>query len=413
MRWACVFGLLAVFAPVAPAWGASVLVEGENGSLTLGGYMRTLAGLRKLNFELAPELPSDLFPDHFGLSSTVLRLEWKGVLGDHFSAEIHQRVFLRVLSEALAFGGEKLGLGTSVVPSRTVNMRWVPFDEDRLLLEHDIDRLVLRAHLGDFDVSLGRQAISWGVAELFPVADLWTNFSPFELDTTEKRGIDALRVLYSKERSLEIEAVVADRGTLQDLSFGLRIASYGSVADFYFALTKQWREVLALAGVSATVGAFRLRAEAAEPFDLPSLGFSLPRASIGADWLHPRVTLSLEGHYNGTGVTRASQYLSYYTTSQALARGETYLLGRWYAAAAAIWKISELFRLSLVAFCSLQDPSAVLAGALTYQVTQGTELSLGVYQGIGKTPLIKAKSVLRSELGAAGGMYYLTLSSFF
>ena len=40
-----------------------VLVEGESGSLTVGGSVRTLAGLRRLSFELAPGVPPK-----FGLS---------------------------------------------------------------------------------------------------------------------------------------------------------------------------------------------------------------------------------------------------------------------------------------------------------------------------------------------------------
>lgn len=413
MRWARVFALLTVFASAVPAWGESLILENEHVTLALGGSVRTLVGLRQLSFELAPGIPPSAVKDHFGLSSTVLRLEWKAALGDHFSAEVHQRVFLRVFSETLKFGGEKMGLGASVVPSRSIDLRSVPFNEDRLLFDHDIDRLAVRARLGDFDVTVGRQAITWGVAGLFTVADLWTNFSPFELDTTQKRGVDALRVLYSRDRSLEIEAIVADRGTIKDLSAGLRVATYGSVADFYFALAKQWREILAFAGVSATVGAFKLRAEAVEPFDLDRVTFSPPRVSMGADWLHPSLTLSLEGHYNGTGVLRSSQYGTHYTSSPALARGESYLLGRWYAGASAIWKISELFQLSFVVFCNLQDPSAAVAGAFTYQINQGTELSVGAFQGLGKSPLISDQLVVRSELGSAGGMYYLTLSSFF
>jgi len=42
---------------------------------------------------------------------------------------------------------------------------------------------MLHLYLDQFDVTLGRQAITWGVAKLFPSADLWSQFSPFELDT--------------------------------------------------------------------------------------------------------------------------------------------------------------------------------------------------------------------------------------
>ena len=351
----------------------------------------------------------------------MLRLEWKAAIGGHVSAEVHQRVFLRLNSETLLLGSQKMGLGASVVPRRSVLLRSVAHDEDRLLLEHDIDALALRANVGALDLTLGRQAITWGVALLFPVADLWTNFSPFELDTTQKRGVDALRVLYSRHRSLEIEAVVADRGTPRDLSGGLRIATYASWADFYVAVAKQWQELIAFAGVSATAGSFKLPVEAAEPFDMNGRKLSRLRASLGADWLLPSLTLTLEGHFNGTGVTRVSDYAAH-QSAPVVERGESYLLGRWYAGAAAAWKMSEPFQLSISALCNVQDPSLALAGALTYRLTQSTDLSLGAFQGIGITPRIQLqpgqaepqlRTKLGSEFGSAGGMYYLALSAFF
>ncbi len=232
--------------------------------LSLGGYAFTLGGLQQLRFDLGPGAPSPAPPDHLGLSETLLRLEWKADIGEHVTAELHQRLFLRVSSEALVLGGQKLGIGASAVPRRTVNLRSVAYDEDRLLLEHDIDRMAMRAELGNFDLSLGRQAITWGFASLFPIADLWTTFSPFELDTSQKRGVDALRLLYSHSSSLEFEGVVADRGTLGDLSAGLRAIAYLRAVDVYFALTKQWREIIAFGGAGAVVGSFKLRAEVAD-----------------------------------------------------------------------------------------------------------------------------------------------------
>ncbi len=138
-----------------------------------------------------------------------------------------------------------------------------------------------------------------------------------------------------------------------------------------------------------------------------------PRGSIGADWLHGQLTLTLEASYNGTGVGHASDYVAHLTTSPAIARGESYLLGRWYAGAAAAWKISELFQLSFTTLGNLQDPSVVLASALAYQIAQETALSLGAFQGLGRILLVDATPDLRSEFGSVGGLYYLALSSFF
>jgi hypothetical protein len=385
------------------------LVEGPRSRLALGGYAMTLGGLQRLDVEVAPGAPQPA--DHLGLAATVLRLEWKAELGQHLTAELHQRAFLRTSSQPI--GGGKLGLGASAVPRRTLDLRSVAYDEDQLLLEHDIDRLAVRANLGDVDVSLGRQAITWGFASLFPVADLWTTFSPFELDTSQKRGIDALRILYSHSRSLELEGVLADRGSVRDLSAGLRAITYLSTTDVYLAVSKQWRELMALAGAGAVLGSFRLRGDVVGPYDLDQKAVVRPRAALGVDYLRARVTLTVEGHYNGTGVAHASEYLAHLTASPVVARGESYLLGRWYAGTAIRGKLSELFQAGLTALCNLRDPSAVLAASITYQVSQETSLSLGAFQGVGQRPYLGPTSELRSELGSVGGLYYLSLSAFF
>ena len=281
------------------------------------------------------------------------------------------------------------------------------------MLEHDLDRLVLRANLGLFDVFLGRQAITWGTGELFPIADLWTTYSPFELDTSQKRGVDALRVLFSRSRAWEIEAVLADRGTPRDLSAGLRVATYRENVDLYVAIAKQWRELLALAGAAATAGSFKLRAEAAGPYDLDQRDFALPRLSLATDWLHSSFSLMLEAHYNGTGVGQADQYVTHLATSPALAHGESYLVGRLYTGAAASWKISELFQLTGSGICNLQDPSALLAAALTWRLVQETELAFGTFQGIGRSLVVGSAPTMRSEFGSYGSLFYLVLASYF
>ncbi len=404
--------LLVVALHARPARGGPDSGDDACACLQASGYLRTLAGLQQLRYQVAPDAVA-VPADHAGLSATVLRLEWKGTLGDRLSAEVHQRVFQRMSSETPAFGGSRLGLGASVAPRRSINLRLVAYQEDRLLLEHDLDRLVLRASLGDFAVFLGRQAITWGTGELFPVADLWTSYSPFELDTSQKRGVDALRVIFSHSRAWEIEGVLADRGSLRDLSAGLRLATYRENVDLYVAVAKQWRTMLALAGAVATAGSFKLRAEAAGPFDLDTRELAAPRLSLAADWLHSSLSLTLEAHYNGTGVRSADEYLAHLSTSPAIMHGESYLVGRLYTGAAASWKISELFQLSWSGMCNLQDPSALLVAAFTWRVVQETEIAIGAFQGIGSSPRVGASPILRSEFGSYGSLFYLGLSSFF
>jgi len=88
-----------------------------------------------------------------------------------------------------------VGFGVSVIPGRRWDLSTQFVEQDRLRVWHDIDRLSLTWYSDFADITAGRQAITWGISNVYPVADLWAQFSPFELDTEEKPGIDAVRIL--------------------------------------------------------------------------------------------------------------------------------------------------------------------------------------------------------------------------
>ena len=88
-----------------------------------------------------------------------------------------------------------MGFGVSVIPGRRWDLSSVFVDQERLRVWHDIDRLSLTWYTDFADITVGRQAITWGISNVYPVADLWAQFSPFELDTEEKPGVDAVRIL--------------------------------------------------------------------------------------------------------------------------------------------------------------------------------------------------------------------------
>ncbi|MBN1962643.1 MAG: hypothetical protein JW841_17050 [Deltaproteobacteria bacterium] len=414
MRWFIGLVVLSVFGLVRPASAAFEITTNDDLSLSLGGYARSLGGIQKIVYIAPTGAPVEILPkNHYGLSANIFRLEWKAALIDRFSAEIHQRLFLRVVSESSALNTAQLGMGASARPQRKLNLRSNIYNEDKLLLEHDIDRLVVRANCGNFDINMGRQAITWGEAQLFTTTDIWATFSPFEIDTTQKRGVDALRIIYSHSDAIEFDAIVADRGNLSNLSGGMRLLSYNSIADFYLAAAKNWRDLLGSLGVSTTIKDFKLRAEISQPYNIDKEKFIRPKISMGFDWLHPDFTLTLETHYNGNGVKRTEKYIWYLMTSSTISHQQDYLLGRWYAGSAASYKISELFSLAATIMSNLQDKSVILNGSFTYYITQETEISIGAYQGVGKKMQIAPVPQWHSEFGSYGSQYYVAMASFF
>ena len=278
---------------------------------------------------------------------------------------------------------------------------------------HDVDRLSLTVYTGAGDLTLGRQAVTWGVSNLFPVADLWTQFSPFELDTEEKPGIDAVRFLSYPTGGLELDAVLADRGAVEDLSVGVRASMSLPGSDLYLAGGKFWNEAMVLGGVAAPVGSWKLRAEGVLPYDLDDDELDLPRATLGVDRMGGELMLSGEYHFNGIGAAEVEGYGEAIRDPR-YARGESYFLGRHYFGAFGAWTPgNDRLSLGLSAMVSLVDGSTVLSPSLTYDFGQETRLSLGGFLSSGAPPVLEPVPEIESEYGLYGDLLYTTVYIFF
>jgi hypothetical protein len=286
-------------------------------------------------------------------------------------------------------------------------------DQERLRVWHDIDRLSVTIYSDAADITAGRQAITWGLSTVYPVADLWAQFSPFELDTEEKPGVDAVRVLKYPRGDLELDAVVADRGSSETLSAGIRASLSLPWADLYAGGGKFWREAMGLLGISAPIGSFKIRGEGALPYDLDAETFKLPRFTAGIDWLGGETILSIEYNFNGIGATDPTGYTEVLEDPR-YHRGETYFLGRHNLGGAASWTPgNDRISLTLSALTNLQDPSAAFVPNLTYDIGQATRLSAGALISFGDTPEFDPTPELRSEFGTYGDFGFLILSIYF
>jgi hypothetical protein len=384
------------------------LFERGSRSVELGGYVRSLTQYYDPGYDLPNAEDREA-----GIHAEVVRLKWMFRLGESVRLEVHNRLQLQVTSSPSVMGGSAVGFGVSVVPGRRWDLSSVMVDQDRLRVWHDIDRLSITWYSGIADVTAGRQAITWGISNVYPVADLWAQFSPFELDTEEKPGVDAIRVLSYPAGGLELDVVVADRGSSRTLSAGIRASLSLPWADLYAGGGKMWREAMGLAGISAPVGIYKLRAESVLPYDLDDDGFKLPRATLGLDRLGGSTMLSVEYNYNGIGATDPRRYLDVLEDPR-FAQGETYFLGRHNLGAAGSWTPgNDRLSLTLSTLCNLGDPSWAFVPNLTYDFGQETRLSAGALLSFGDTPRFQPEPELRSEFGTYGDFLYTMLSIYF
>ncbi len=377
--------------------------------LELGGYVRSLTGVQDLGY--TPPLGER----RSGFNGEVIRLEWRLTVNKHVVFNVHDRLQAQVMSGDAPFG-EAAGIGVSVVPGRAVDLSTNLLTADRLRVWHDLDRLAVTVYTGVADVTVGRQAVTWGTSSLFPVADLWTQFSPFELDTEEKPGMDGVRVLMYPAAGVELDAVMADRGVAKDLSAGLRATVGLPTADVYAGFGKFWNELIGMGGVSFLLDQTKLRFEGALPYDMDAHGMERPRVTLGVDWLSGKVQLTGELHYNGAGARNASGYVVQLQGPR-FARGESYFLDRYYAGGVVAWQPDAGGRMNLVlsGLVNLSDPSAALTPLVSYDFGQSTSVSIGALQTFGRTPLFPAFGLpeLRSEYGTYGNMWFTRISVFF
>lgn len=394
------------------------ILDTEALRLDLGGYASSFNAYSNTPYETGV-----FAPDESGLSAALLRFEWKAGIADSVAIDIQNRFFFNM---STAGGGGGLGLGASVPPERSLDLRSEIVNANGVLFEHDLDRLAVTFFTPFSDITLGRQAVTWGNSTLFTVGDIWTQFSPFELDTSQKRGVDALRML-SYPGGAELDVIVVDRGDITDLSGGVRLAWTLGDGDYYGAVAKNYDRLWTLMGMGVDLGAGRLHGELGLPLSMEletenvPASLRLPRATVGFDWFQSaKFTLFAEYHFNGPG--RAADNYLFDAADPEVLRGERYFLGRHYGGiAAAYLPFDDLLTLSISAIGNLTDPSLLLAPTLSYALAQNVSATFGAYMGIGETPVFVSDSnnpsvssgVVPTEYGLYPNVFFLQLSGYF
>ena len=204
----------------------------------------------------------------------------------------------------------------------------------------------------------------------------------------------------------ELDVIVADRGSVEDLSGGVRAQFYLNFGEVFVAAAKSYEDLALAAGLSADVDTVKLRGEVMARFDLDKGELELPRATVGLDWFYSDSFMGgVELHFNGFGTDDTSDmgYLSHAAQEPALTRGEGYLLGQLYAGTYLSYRPHELITLSGSALMNLSDPSALISWSLGWEVLQSVDLSIGGYHGAGEG----------LEFGLSGHLGYLQVSAYF
>ena len=288
-----------------------------------------------------------------------------------------------------------------------------PSSQDGASLAADLDRAAVSFPLGRVDLTLGRQAISWGSAWFWKPTDRFSPFSPMDVDPDVKRGVDAARAEVYLGQTTSLDLITSfehhDEGDRAlwvhgGARFRTTLGRYDlalSLARFQFQDDADWMIGAEYTGEIWDLG---FRGEVALNIQEEARSTDL-EAVVGLDytltWLGQRkLTLAAEGFYNGYGVADANDYLPFLMDpkkSARLWRGEAFHVGRYYAGLSASQELNPLWTLTLSSIANLGDPSALFTAGLRWSIVQNARVTAGLMLPVGERPEGLA---MRSEMGS-------------
>ncbi len=395
---ACGLGALALTATTSVA--IDIPLPGERTVSVHGYYKNFFAGIHS-NVSLLDDGVSDLNRARLMLHSEIFE-DWE--LSVHYEtiAEIHP---------VLGGGGF---FGTMNRPGLT-ELNWSIDRSDDLNWTHELDRLQVRGRLDWGDVTIGRQAIGWGVGLIWAPLDLLVGFSPVLIDREYRIGVDAVRTLIPLGSFTEIEAVYAAYET----SFDQHVAAFrwrttfpeldtdvGIIAGKFFddaVVGALVATEVAGAGVHSSMSITHHYGDDTGPRDYV-------RLVAGIDYRFPYEILGLvEYYFNGWGASESSRYLSR-LTSDRLQRGEVFNVGRHYLGFTLDWEAHPLVHLAGRGQANLTDPSAQIGPAMTISVSDEAQIEAGAFFSLGST---LDGIDLASEFGPQPHFFYTAAKIYF
>jgi len=171
--------------------GQGLALVGETeGTFGLDGSLRIIGALIH-NYDFPPFFGKDNNTDEY--SQTILRLTAGGRPNDRLTYEIHLLQSLTYFSARAAPGAGAFDLTAGKSRYRALDEAWDWLSEDKTTASLWFDRFNLKIALPSADITLGRQAITFGKAYFWNPLDVFLPFDPNQFDRDYKAGVDALR----------------------------------------------------------------------------------------------------------------------------------------------------------------------------------------------------------------------------
>lgn len=366
-----------------------------------------------------------LFPDEWiGAQLLRLRLNWNLELSDWAEADVAYE------HRAQYFTSEGGGAGGGVLPSlgesayRLWQLDWQIAEGDQFFYRHELDRASVTLQPEWGKVVIGRQGIGLGRGVLFSAVDMFSPFTPAEVDREWRRGVDALRIESNLSETTSAEIIAVAGRSWDDSAVIGRLRGFAGDVDGEIILGKR-AEDLFIAGVtSAVVGDAEVHVELAlfdTPDSHPDGGLFGNDHLIGKAVLGTSYTFDIgnglyvlgEYHYNGFGVEDTPDINARFRDQEfqeRLLRGDFQTLGQHTLGLQSSYVINETFSVGALFLSNPTDGSGLFSPSLSWDISDNVSLRFSGFLPWGDEP---KRGRIRSEYGASPKSFFIQFSTYF
>jgi hypothetical protein len=422
--------------------------------LCLGGNARAIWGDSDESFGLDGSLRtitlgtynyanSDIFGENNpgdGMSQTLLRLTIGGRPTDWLSYEIHGVQSLSLSSQAEGSVQGPVIFGTQGMDTRylALDAAWDWAAENDIQARLYLDRCNLKMALPFADVTIGRQALTFGKAYFWNPLDVFLAFDPRRFDRDYKAGVDALRIdiplgdfsginlVGVLGRKLSVYGSYRDAGAVNASWYGSALVARAYTNHFEWDWAVQGGKVYGgyqVGGAaSGEIGEIAVRLEAAYLFadDSDPLPYMPDEKEIENHFtavvglghrFENTLQIEMEYLYNGAGDPDDKM-----AALMRMLGGGSFHMGEHLLGVVATYEIIPILNGSLAWIFSISDLSSLIQPGLALSVSDEAEFLFGAMIGLGARPVpsgIAGLPQLESEFGTYPNIYYMEFKFYF
>ena len=250
-------------------------------------------------------------------------------------------------------------------------------DDNKTQLYQNLDRLNFQVQMDAGDLTIGRQAISFGSARIINPTDIFLPFDVRTFNTEYRNGVDALRFQrpWGDLGEIDIGVVLGKDAKSENSAAFLQLRTNHSGTDYHLAIIEFAEQQLFGLGLQTAIWDLGFWLEAA----YVNGDDNYMRLSTGVDYSFSENTfVQIEYHYNGAGSNDHNDYLSNLSATP-YQRGGVFLLGENYLMPSFTVQLSSLWFVATQVIYNLDDNSAFLSVSAEYNIAENFYMDFGYY----------------------------------